>query len=300
MTEDPERNATTLTGWHFWTGRSKAEIDQLAKNAGERIVNVQLTSSNPLLFNAVMVNNSGPYARTGGWSYGTELDVTTTINAEQGRLINLAPYTVNQQRHFAYVWVRNEGAAAKGWHWNYDLTVDQVTAEINKYKIRLIDLHSYTVNGQRRYSYIGIPNEGVDGKAWWWYPDVTSEFVQQKAQENKARLIVLDRPSAGLMTVVMQRNDEGPYSRHVYDYTLNDLLRFRGFQWHPDHRFAGIRQAKPHPLYGDLDRERDERESAHPVNLAVESDGQCAIRERRLVRHFRQGGRRDRRCGSGA
>ena len=226
MKEDPERNATTPTGWHFWICRSKAEIDQLAKNAGERVVNVQLTSSNPLLFNAVMVNNSGPYARTGGWSYGTEADVTTKINAEKGRLINLAPYTVNEQRHFAYVWVRNEGDAAKGWHWNYDLTVDQVTGEINKYKVRLIDLHSYTVNGQCLYSYIGIPNEGIDGKAWWWYPDVTPEFVQQKVQENKARLMVVDRPSAGLMTVVMQRNDEGAYSRHVYDYTLNDLLRF--------------------------------------------------------------------------
>ena len=109
MKEDPERNATTPTSWHFWIGRSKADIDQLAKNAGERVVNVQVTSTNPLQFNAVMVNNSGAYARTGGWSYGSEADVTATINAEQGRLINLAPYTVNGQRHFAYVWVTEPG-----------------------------------------------------------------------------------------------------------------------------------------------------------------------------------------------
>ena len=29
------------------------------------------------------------------------------------------------------------------------------------------------------------------------------------------------------MTVIMQRNDESAYSRHVYDYTLSDLLRFQ-------------------------------------------------------------------------
>src|SRR5262249_2607380 len=107
------------------------------------------------------------------------------------------------------------------------LTVDQVTDEINMYGVRLIDLDTYLVNGQRRYSYIGIANQGVDGKAWWWYVDVTPQFVQQKAQENDARLINVERPSIGLMTVIMQRNDENAYSRHVYDYTLTDLLRFQ-------------------------------------------------------------------------
>jgi Beta-lactamase enzyme family/Bacterial tandem repeat domain 1 len=224
---DPERNATTPVGWHVWTGQTKAAIDQLAQNAGERVVNVQVVSTSPLLFSAVMVANSGAYARTGDWSYGTETNVTNTINAKQGRLIDLTPYTVNGERRFAYVWVKNSGEAAKSWHWNYDLTEGQVTDEINKYKIRLTDLDAYDVGGKRRYSYIGIANEGVDAKAWWWYPDVTPKFVQQKAEENHARLIDVERPSAGLMTVIMQRNDENAYSRHVYDYTMRDLLRFQ-------------------------------------------------------------------------
>ena len=228
MKQDPERNATTPVGWHFWVGRTKADIDQRAKDAGERVINVQVASTAPLLFNAVMVQNEGPYERTGGWSHGTEAEVTSTINAQKGRLIDLEPYTVNGKRFFAYVWVRNDGEASKRWHWNYDLTEAQVTDEINKHKIRLIDLHTYLINlGQRRYSYIGIANEGVDGKAWWWYPDVTPQVVQQRTEENKARLIVVERPSKGLMTVVMQRNDEGVYTRHVYDYTLRDLMRFQ-------------------------------------------------------------------------
>lgn len=157
MKQDPERNATTPVGWHFWVGRTKADIDQRAKDAGERVINVQVASTDPLLFNAVMVENEGPYARTGGWSYGTEADVTATMNAQKARLIDLEPYSIGSKRFFAYVWVRNDGDAGKRWHWNYDLTVDQVTDEINKHKIRLIDLHSYLVGiGQRRYSYIGL------------------------------------------------------------------------------------------------------------------------------------------------
>jgi hypothetical protein len=224
---DPQRNATTPVAWHFWIGRTKAEIDELAANADERVVSVQVVSTSPLLFSAVMVDNTGAYARTGSWSYGSEAGVTNKINAVHGRLIDLAPYTVNGERRFAYVWVKNTGSAGKRWHWNYDLTAKQVADEIDKYKIRFTDLDVYDVDGARRYAYIGIANEGVDGKAWWWYPDVTPKFVQQKVEENHARLIDVERPSAGLMTVVMQRNDENAYSRHVYDYTLGDLLRFQ-------------------------------------------------------------------------
>ena len=93
--------------------------------------------------------------------------------------------------------------------------------------MRLVDLATYVVNGKRRYSYIGIVNTGVDAKAWWWYVNVSPQFVQQKAQEHGARLIDVERPAPGLMTVIMQRNDESAYSRHVYDYALSDLLRFQ-------------------------------------------------------------------------
>jgi Beta-lactamase enzyme family/Polyglycine hydrolase-like, structural repeat len=224
--QDPERNATTPVASHIWVDRTKAQLDALAQEVGERVVDVQVTSTSPLKFTGITVKNTGPYARSGNWSYGTEADVTNTINAVKGRLIALDPYTVENQRRFAYVWVANSGEAAKSWHWNYDLTEAQVTNEINEFKIRLIDLDSYLVNGQRRYSYIGIANTGVDGKAWWWYPDVTPAFVQQQLNVNHARLIDVERPATGLMTVVMQRDDENAYSRYVYDYTLTDFLHF--------------------------------------------------------------------------
>lgn len=223
---DPERNATIPTGWHFWVGQTKAQIDKRAKKAKERVVDVNVDSVAPLRFSAVLVRNSGPYARTGGWSYGSEADVTSKIKATHGRLIDLEPFTVGGKRRLAYVWVKNSGDAGKGWHWNYDLSAKGVVKEINKYDIRLTDLSSYVVDGKRRYAYIGIANTGVDARAWWWYVNVTPKFVQQQAVAHGARLIDVERPKAGRMTVIMQRNDEGAYSRFVYDYTQTDLLRF--------------------------------------------------------------------------
>jgi beta-lactamase family protein len=224
--QDPERNATTPTGWHFWVGMTKTKINTLANQAHERVVDVNIDSTSPLRYSAVLVRNAGPYARTGGWSFGTEAYVTNTINSEHARLIDLEPVNYLGKRYFAFAWVRNSGDAGKGWHWNYDLSVKGVTKEINKYKVRLIDLDTYVVGGKRRYSYIGIANQGVDARAWWWYVNVTPAFVQQQAQAHGARLIAIERPKAGLMSVVMVRNDEGAYSRHVYDYTQTDLLHF--------------------------------------------------------------------------
>ena len=103
--------------------------------------------------------------------------------------------------------VGNTGAAAKGWWWNYDLTATQVTDDINKHKIRLIDLDSYLVNGQRRYSYVGIKNAGIDAKSWRWYPDKTPEFVGQKLREFGARLVDIAPTSSGRIAAVMVKND---------------------------------------------------------------------------------------------
>ena len=123
-------------------------------------MDVNVDSVSPLRFSAVLVRNTGAYARIGGWSYGSEGAVTNKIKATKGRLIDLEPYTDQGKRRFAYVWVKNSGDSGKGWHWNYDLSVKGVIKEINKYKVRLIDLSSYVVDGKRRYSYIGIDNRG--------------------------------------------------------------------------------------------------------------------------------------------
>ena len=154
--QDPERNATTPTGWHFWVGQTRAQIDSSRTRRESESWTSTSTRSVPVRFSAVLVRNTGTYARIGGWSYGSEGAVTNKIKATKGRLIDLEPFTSQGKRRFAYVWVKNSGRLRQGLALELRPPVKGVIKEINKYKVRLIDLSTYVVDGKRRYSYIGI------------------------------------------------------------------------------------------------------------------------------------------------
>ncbi len=208
--QDPERNSTALTAWHWWHGRTEGQLNTLRKKYGERIVDIEVDSQSPLRFTAALVRNKGTYKRSWSWWFDrSEAGVKAKVKALEGRIIDLEPYTVNGHRRFAFLLVKNSGEAKKGWWWNYDLTASQVTDGINKHKIRLVDLDSYTVgvHKRRRYSYVGIKNKGADKKKWWWYPSASPTFVKARLKEHKARLIDIERPSPGKLAVIMQPND---------------------------------------------------------------------------------------------
>lgn len=221
---DPERNLSQPTGWQWWKNRSEAQVNSL-RGQGWRLTDIEVERRDPYRFTGAFVRNDGPYQRAGSWWYGKSRDQVVALTQGAGRrLIDLEPYTVDGKRRFAIVTVRNEGDAAKGWWWNYDLTPAQVKADIDEHGIRLIDLDTYVVNGKRRYSYVGIENQGVDASAWWWYHDVSPAFVQKKAEQHKARLIDIERPSKGKLTVVMVRN-EGVFTLHAYGVTQSRLAK---------------------------------------------------------------------------
>lgn len=205
---DPERSSDAITGWHWWHNVSESQLKSKYESKNERIIDLEVDRTGPHRFTAALVRNKGPYQRAWWWYFGKSRNqVVAKTAAKKGRIIDLEPYTVNGQRRFAFAMVKNTGGAKKGWWWNYDLTASQVTKDINKHGIRLIDLDSYKVGGKRRYSYVGIRNKGVDKRAWWWYHNVSASFVSNKLNEHKARLIDVERPAPGKMTVVMQRNE---------------------------------------------------------------------------------------------
>src|SRR6185312_5919009 len=203
---DPERNSTSVTGWWWYHGVSEATVNSVASSNGARVIDIEVESTSPYTFTAAYVRNSGTYARTWWWYFGlTSAQVTQKINAHHARIIDLERYTSGGQRRFAVVMVKNTGSAAKGWWWYYDLTSGEVSAKVDAHNARLIDLESYVVNGNRRYSVVMIRNTGADAKPWWWYFNVSASFVTSKLGTNKARLLDLDRRSNGNFDVVMQR-----------------------------------------------------------------------------------------------
>ena len=71
---DPERNATTPTGWHWWYGQSEAQVKQHYKDDGERIIDLEVQSTSPYRFAVATVRNTGAYARGWYWYYGLTAD----------------------------------------------------------------------------------------------------------------------------------------------------------------------------------------------------------------------------------
>ncbi len=118
MKQDPDRDSTTPTSWHWWRNRTEDELNTMRKN-GERIISIQRSPTDPGHFDAVLVSNSGVYQRIDGWWFGLSGDeVINKTKEKNGRIIDLEPYTVDGQRRFAFALIRNEGEAAKGWWWN--------------------------------------------------------------------------------------------------------------------------------------------------------------------------------------
>jgi hypothetical protein len=205
--QDPDRESTTPTSWHWWRDRTEDQINTFRHN-GERLIGLELSPSDAGKFDAVLVQNSGTYQRSDGWWFGfTHDQVVAKVAENNGRITDLRPYTVNGQRRFAFTLIRNEGDAAKSWWWNYDLTPQQVTNDINLHGIRLVDLDAYEVNGKTLYSYVGIKNQGVDSKAWWWYNNVSAQYVTDRINEFGARLTNIEVLANGNLAVVMEKND---------------------------------------------------------------------------------------------
>lgn len=208
---DPDRESTARTGWHWWLNQS---IDQLeAKRAsGERIIDLEWSPTQPGTFDAILVQNSGVYQRPNSWWVGfNKDDVFAKLAYSEVRMTTLLPYTVNNERRFAFTLIKNEGDAYKEWFWNFDRTPAEVSADVNAHGLRLIDHSVYVVNGQMLYAFVGIKNQGVDAKAWWWFTGVSGEFVVGQVKQLGARLLDIEVLPNGRFSVLMVKNDGTPW-----------------------------------------------------------------------------------------
>ncbi|HWI06619.1 MAG TPA: serine hydrolase [Solirubrobacteraceae bacterium] len=228
---DPERNATTPTGWHWYYGLSAEQVKQRYAAHGDRIVDLEVQSTAPHRFNVATVRNSGVYARGWYWYYGlTAAQVKDRLKQKKGRLIDLETYTTGGVRRFAVVMVVNKGQAAKNWHWYHGQSADQLKARLSQHKSRLIDLESYSQGGSTKYAAIMIRNSGVDKSAWWFWRNVPLSTVQNSASANGARTFSIDRlPNGRYNAIQIKRKGEfSAYEINVDARRAGDFISQNG------------------------------------------------------------------------
>ncbi|MFK7959659.1 MAG: serine hydrolase [Phycisphaerales bacterium] len=158
---------------------------------------------------------------TGWWQLTNASPETIDDRIDQGyRIIDLE---VNQTAplRMAATFVRNTGEYASGWWWKYGQTAQQTADFISDNNARLIDLEIYRVNGQKRYAFVAIPNTGDDQTGWWYYSDVSFNFLMDKTDDNNARLVDVDTYVVGGQRVfsgIMIRNT-GDFAKNWWIYS---------------------------------------------------------------------------------
>ncbi|HRI18827.1 MAG TPA: serine hydrolase, partial [Burkholderiaceae bacterium] len=211
-----DTNATTTdlsinvpTSWWVYTSASPTTVsDKLTAN-GARLtdIEVQSVSSGVPTFTVRMVKNSGSYAVSGWWWYYglTAADVTTKLNANSARLIDIEPYDIGGgQIRFAVVMVSNTGSAARTWAWYYGKTSSQITSLLSGK--RLIDLDSYDTSSGKRYTAIMIANTGSDLETWEWWLNQSASSIASKVAAFSGRVIKLDRQTDGTYNFIQVKN----------------------------------------------------------------------------------------------
>lgn len=202
--DDPVETAGTA--WWWYTGQSGSQISAILARDNARLVSLRVTSTNPLLFDVALVQNTGTYAKEWWW-YPSETaqGLASLATANNARIVSLEPYVVNGTTLFAAIMIHNTGADARAWWWYYDQTPAKISALLQSNNARLVDLREYD-NGL--YGAVMVSNAS-ESQGWWWYVGVSASQVSSFLATNHAYLVSLDPNANGTFNVVMNSFQPG-------------------------------------------------------------------------------------------
>lgn len=143
-----------------------------------------------------------------GWfSSAGEPQITDFVDDFSQRLIDVEVVDQGGPK-FASALVANSGPFhTPSWHWYYGLTSSELVNldEITTGRERVLDVESYQVGTSRRYAVVTVNNLGDHARQWWWYLNVSKEFIEDELKGK--RIIDLDpRPGSTKYDVVMIAN----------------------------------------------------------------------------------------------
>lgn len=229
LTSDQSINVPT--SWWMANNHTPDQLSALISDRGARLTQLQVETMSGGLprFAARLVKNSGSYAASGGWwwYYGlTPADITSRLNANTARLIDVEPYdSGNGVIRYAVVMVSNTGSAARGWSYLIGANSAQISTQTSA-GMRLIDIDSYSEGGVKKYTAVFVSNTGADKKSWQYFYNQTVSSLTAKVSSFQGRVVALDRQSDGTYNFVQVRNTGSDTSAwwHGYDFTSSTAV----------------------------------------------------------------------------
>lgn len=128
------------------------------------------------------------------WWWNTNTDAKSLgqmLENNKGRLVNLDVFYSAGQQRLAGAWVLNTGFQGKTWWWNPNVSAPELGKMLENNKGRLVVLEPFATGNTVRFAAAWVHNEGEDGRAWWWNPDVDPETLGGMLEENEGRLTSL-------------------------------------------------------------------------------------------------------------
>ncbi len=205
-----ERMQTDPTGWLWLTNVSESQIKSAEAANNARAVDITIEDISPLRFSALLVGNTGPYAKT-SWFYAdrTEAQLNALLQNTNSRLIDVEAVQVSGEMRFSATMVAKTGVDNIGWAWYYNQTPAGVQSLLNTNNARAISLSRYLIPGfplpQERYAVVMIANSGATQKDSWVEFNKTATEIGNLLNARGAQLIDLNRDSSTTYDVIMNR-----------------------------------------------------------------------------------------------
>lgn len=212
------------TAWWFYQSLTASQVASYLTANSARLTEIEVNAvvSGSPRFTVRMVANTGSYAAPGGWWWYTGLTasgVTSALNANTARLIDLEPYDAGGGViRYAAVMVSNTGTAARGWSWLVGVSSSQIASHVTATGQRIVDLDHYTEGGVKKYTAVLVANTGADAKSWQYWFNQTSSQVTSRVSGFSGRVVKLDRQSDGTYNFVQVRNTGSDNSAWWYRF----------------------------------------------------------------------------------
>jgi len=202
--KDDNENSSP-TAWWFETGQTYTQVQNTITTLNARIINIKADVSTNT-FTVTYVENTGSFAKSWWWYVGIDAaTLATNITNNNGRLISLQAYDIGGGNiRFAVAMVANTGTDAKAWWYYFGQTPTEISNLAAANKARLTNLESYVSNGQTYYACVMISNSGADGKAWWWYYNVSPQTIASNIASSNSRLLDLTSAGSGTFNAVLE------------------------------------------------------------------------------------------------
>ena len=210
---------TANTNWWWYYGQTPAQVSALIDTDNARFVSLRVASTNPLLLDVALVQNTDTYKKTWWWYYGlTAQELQDHLTANNARLESLEPYVVNGVTYFAAIMLHNVGADYSGWWWYYGVTPAQISSLLTQNDARLIDLRQYWNGSSTVYGVVMVSNTGTNQSGWWWYYNISASQVGEFLAQNNAYLISIDPANTAGTAFNVVMNSYAPGFRWYWYY----------------------------------------------------------------------------------